>query len=275
MLFTIFLVFFIFCFGLVMGSFLNVLVLRMYHGESLRGRSRCPSCKKTLTARELMPLLSFIAQKARCTGCREKISWQYPLVELFAGFSYLLALWTVLSYALPRTPLDQWFLILVFFIGIPAALIIVLTDIRWKMIPDWAVVMLGIVGVSATLLRSFQPSGTFTPQILWYDAGIAAIMTAFLGSLWFFSRGRWMGFGDVKLIFATSLIAGYPSAIAALLFAFWTGGIMGTVALVAQKKGLKHQIPFGPFILLGALLAYFFSDGFLRQSGLSDIVQLM
>ena len=258
-----------------MGSFLNVLVLRMRDGESLRGRSRCPSCKKTLTAQELVPLLSFIAQKARCAGCRAKISWQYPLVELFAGLSYLLALWAVLSYALPKTPLNQWFLILVFFIGIPAALIIVLTDTRWKIIPDWAVLGLGIVGACATVLRSFQPSGAFTPAILWYDTGIAVILTAFLGSLWFFSHGRWMGFGDVKLIFATSLIIGYPSALSAILFAFWTGGIMGVFALAAQKKGLKHQIPFGPFILLGAVLAYFFSDIFLFRSGLLEIFQLM
>ena len=102
------------------------------------------------------------------------------------------------------------------------------------------------------------------------DFGIAAAASLFFGLLWFFSKGRWMGFGDVKLIFVTSLLVGFPAAIPALLFAFWVGAIGGLAFLAISRISIKHAIiPFGPYILIGALLGFFLSDWFFFYTGFS------
>ena len=240
---------FIFCFGLAVGSFVNVVILRGHKGESLGGRSHCVSCTTTLSARELIPVFSFLIQKTRCRNCKSKISWQYPLVEFACGLLYVFS-FSFLSGFFPPWTYEAVFFLLACMVGIPAVLVILVSDLRFQIIPDSATLTLGAIGIGATLIRARSgiPS-------LWTDSITVLAISGFLWALWFFSQGRWMGFGDVKLIFATSLILGFPAAIAALLFAFWSGGIVGIFLLLAGKKHIHQQIPFGPFILLGGALA--------------------
>jgi len=246
-----------FLLGLVVGSFLNVVILRGAKGEKFSGRSRCESCGRQLTTLELIPVLSFLIQKARCRSCGTVLSWQYPLVELGTGILYAAGAW----YFFGSQPI---LFFLLAFAGIAAGVVILVSDFRYQIIPNGAVFILLLVGVAALALRLFQTkSNTSVPDLVWnmsLDVETALLLAFFLASLWFFSKGAWMGFGDAKLIFATSLIVGFPASIAAFLFSFWLGGIVGIVLLLSRRKTLKSHIPFGPFILLGTVAAYFFAE---------------
>ncbi len=231
---------------------MNVVIIRGQKGETLGGRSHCIHCNAVLSWAELVPLMSFIIQKARCRTCTKKISWQYPLVELACAIGYAAGFWALSHANFSATSLPL--ALAAFAIGIPAILVILVSDFRFQTIPDGATLILALIGLGAVLQRSAaMPAGI--PEIALYDLGIALLAAAILGGLWFFSRGQWMGFGDVKLILATSLIAGFPAAVAAFLFAFWSGSIAGILLILAGKKSLHQRIPFGPFIIFGATLA--------------------
>lgn len=245
-----------FVWGLVWGSFLNVIIIRGHRGESLRGRSRCESCLKELSWKELVPVLSFIIQKGRCRNCGSVLSLQYLLVELGTAILFVAAGWKVIS--LPEN--QFWMLILLFlriFAAISASIVILVSDIRWQIIPNGAVLTLILVATaSISIFRKPLSFGVL------YDIGAALVLAMFLGGLWFVSGGRWIGFGDVKLIFATSLLVGYPASFAAFIFSFWLGGAAGIVFLALGKKSLGSRIPFGPYILAGSALAFFYAEKF-------------
>lgn len=243
--------------GLVIGSFLNVVILRGARGEGLGGRSRCDHCGIQLRISELIPIISFIFQKARCRSCGAVLSWQYPLVEALAAFVFFFLAWRFF-------PLAQTGMIpaLLFFLAFPATaalIVLVVSDLKFQILPDGATAMLAIFGVATGLAR-----GTLVA-----DTVAALLLALFFAALWFFSRGKWMGFGDAKLILATSLVIGFPASIAGFLFSFWLGGIVGVFLMAVGSKELQSRIPFGPFIIAGALLAYFISPSFLAVTGLS------
>lgn len=256
-----------FLFGLSVGSFLNVVILRSHRGEKISGRSYCESCKTTLSVKELIPVFSFLIQKGRCRTCGAALSWQYPLVELGSALLFAAAMW----YFLPQLSLDiQSFLFLfALSVGLGAAIVIFVSDLRFEIIPNGAVLTLLILGFIAVLYRTKSGTG----DVVW-DFAASLIFSLFLASLWFFSQGRWMGFGDVKLIFATSLLLGFPASIVAFLYSFWIGGIIGVILLCSGLRTLKHHIPFGPFIVIGSLLAYFTADSFLALAGLKGLFNL-
>ncbi len=255
--------------GTAVGSFLNVLILRGSQGEKPTGRSHCDSCGKTLAPRELVPVISFIIQKGRCRSCGAALSLQYPIVELLTGLAYAAAV----AYAGPS--LDAYDLASVgtlaaSFLAIAAAIVILVSDIRFFIIPDGAVAALAAAGawVSASRWLDARMLGFSFGQTAGADAAAALAFFIFFAALWFFSKGRWMGFGDAKLSFATSLLIGYPASIAAFLFSFWLGGLVGAAALLINPKNRKRLIPFGPFILVGTLAAFFFSNIFFTSVSL-------
>lgn len=251
-----------FLFGLCVGSFLNVVVLRSIRGEKLSGRSHCDSCGKTLGVRELLPVVSFLIQKERCRNCGIALSWQYPFVELGTGISYA----TAFIMLTKEISLGWGFLFFLFlsFAAIAASLVILVADIRFRLIPNGATVTLGSIGAGMTAMRFFS-TGSYAGAI--QDLAGAIFFTGLLGALWFFSRGRWMGFGDVKLILATSLLVGSPHSLVAFLFSFWLGALAGVILLLLGRKNLKDQIPFGPSILVGTLLALLFTGPVLSFTG--------
>lgn len=250
--------------GLIAGSFLNVVILRGAKKETLGGRSRCPSCNRPLSFRELVPVLSFLLQKGRCRQCGTALSRQYPLVELgtaaafLAGAALFSGLWTIL----------------LIFIGISSAIVIFVSDLRFQLIPNGPVLILALLGITAVSWRVFNTSAASADfQRVYYDLGSAAILAGIIGALWLYSQGKWMGLGDAKLIFPTSLILGFPASLSAFLFSFWLGGIAGVLLLAFGQKTLKSRIPFGPFILAGSILAYFFSSKFLAGTGLILLIK--
>lgn len=240
----------IFIFGLAVGSFLNCLIYRLQTEESfLIKRSYCPNCKKALSWQDLIPLLSFIILRGKCRYCQKPISWQYPLVELMTGALFVFIAFQWLSGGI--TLLN--FIYLLFIIS--ALIVIFVSDLRYYIIPDKVI-------YSATILAIIYCIYQFAieDQRLIIINFLAAILASlFFLSIILISRGRWMGWGDVKLAFFMGLLLGFPNILVALFLAFFFGAIIGIGLILAGRKTLKSEIPFGPFLVVGTFIALFWS----------------
>lgn len=248
--------------GLLVGSFLNVVIDRGGRGESLRGRSRCESCRKTLSTIELVPVVSFLILRGACRSCGTPLSWQYPLVELGGGILFGISAYT-LAALVPLDTVFPFYLIGSFFI-LGAGVVILVADLKYYAIPNGAVLILFLAGLGTTILRLAEHA-SYEHMLL--DAGGALAVSLILASLWFFSEGRWLGLGDAKLMGALALLLGFPVSIALFFFSFWLGSLGGLVLLLLKRKRLRDRMPFGPFILLGAVTAYFWGEQFLQLAG--------
>ncbi len=237
--------FFAFVFGAVIGSFLNVIILRYNTGESVvKTGSRCFSCGQGLKWFELIPILSFLMQKGKCRNCKSKISWQYPLVELTTGVVFLL-IFHVTHYAL--LVMGYWLLIACLLI------IIAVYDIRHQIIPNLFVYLF----VCLTFLNLFRISN-FEFRIYDFFTGLGFF--AVFGLIWLLSKGTWMGLGDAKLVLGIGWLLGLNRGITALLFSFWAGALAGILLLLLfrEKYNIKSRISFGPFLVFGTFAAMFF-----------------
>lgn len=258
-----------FVFGLIVGSFLNVLIFRSRTGETIQGRSRCASCKKTLSAYELIPVVSFLFLKGRCRSCGAALSLQYPIVEVGAALSYALATFLILRSF--DSPMISAFFLSLAFVGIGSTIYAAARDFRDHIIPNGAVLTLALVGVATSATRSFFLSDAPLPSVFFSDIASAFSLAAVPALLWAFSDGRWMGFGDAKLMFAVSLVSGFPRSIAAFLLTFWIGGLVAVILLASRTKKPDSRIPLGPFILLGTALSFFISQPLFDIMGLTPL----
>ncbi len=231
--------------GLCIGSFLNVLIDRLPHGQTVTwDRSKCDHCRKPLRWFELIPVLSYVALGARCLRCRKPLKAQYPAIELITAGGFV---WIWFAYG--SNPLAFLALILVF----SAFLVTLLVDVRHQIIPD-SMTLLAFAGAILWTVQG-RSGGTWIMHVL---AGIGAC--GFLYLVWALSRGRGMGFGDVKFAFALGMLLGYPGTIIALYVGFLTGAILGVILIMAKAKTLKSRIAFGPFLILGAVVAFLWGN---------------
>lgn len=260
---TFFFTLLVFIFGAIIGSFLNVVILRWNTGQSIFGpreRSRCFSCGKQLVWWELLPIASFFMLRGRCSVCKSRISWQYPAVEALTG-----AVFVLLALRFPLAPLS-----FVYYAAI-ASLLVVITfyDLKHKIIPN-AFVYTFVVFAAIRIVATGQ-------SLLSFDALAGPIFFAAFAGLWLVSRGRWIGFGDAKLVLGIGLLLGLASGLSALVLAFWIGAVVGLFFIVlrflAERKivplsrlpsvlqhlTMKSEIPFAPFLILGTALAFFCS----------------
>lgn len=269
---------FIFAAGLAIGSFLNVVICR-YDGDRLfsfrrlGGRSHCPGCSRQLCFYDLIPVLSFIFLRGTCRGCRMRISFQYPLVELatgaafLSGYSYFLPHYSFpVSHPYAAIIAAAWVLVLALLIVMAAI------DFRLMLIPDEVSIALAVIGLALAGIPSptysfigsyallFPP---FLPPLTNHIAG-GFVGFGALGAVYLASRGRAMGMGDVKLAGALGLILGFPEVIFALALGFLAGGAGSAYLLVfrrsALSSGMKTMVPFGPFLMAGFLAHVFFGE---------------
>ncbi len=250
-----------FVFGIIIGSFLNVVIFRLNTGKTFGGRSQCLSCHKTLSWYELVPVASFLLQRGRCRSCRARISFQYPLIELASGLIFL-GLFLKLQASFFYSDVLSFAAVYAFY-AVMFSILLVITayDARHKVIPDSLVIVFGILAFAGLFL--FR-DGFLSPHIpSFYDFLYGILFALPFGAIWFFSKGKWMGLGDGKLALGLSWFLGPVYMFSALALAFWTGAAVGMI-LVAFKKlsGLKSEVPFAPFLALGAILAFFFQLNF-------------
>lgn len=270
----LYLIFTFFLFGTIIGSFLNVVLFRYNTGKTVMGRSKCFSCKRTLSVIDLVPVLSYVAFRGRCRTCKSKISIQYPLVELTTGilFAAVYNLFSPLMYV----HLTQ-FATQVIYVLISVSLLVLITvyDMRHKIIPDAFVFTFAILSF-LTLFLGFNSFGELqvrVPQLLELVSGFILAFPFYL--LWLISDGRWMGFGDAKLALGFGWFLGLSKGATAIVFGFWIGAAVSVILLAlskvsekyANKKffgfkipklSMKSEIPFAPFLIAGLLTVLFF-----------------
>ena len=241
--------FMVFVFGLAVGSFLSAFVYRLEKGESaLHGRSHCPHCNHPLAWHDLIPIVSFVMLQRRCRYCKEKISLQDPFVELATALIFV----AIFIYSVDGRP--QNILYLGYLWAIASSFIgIFVYDLKHHIIPDK--VLYPAIFVSSIWYLVFSELPKYQILNTLYSALGAA---SFFLAIYLVSKGRWMGFGDVKLAFLLGLFLGWPSILVALFFAFCLGAVVGLILIMLKKKGLKSEVPLAPFLIIGTAIAFFF-----------------
>ncbi len=263
--------------GLLIGSFLNVVIYRVPIGMSVvRPASACPNCGSSIHAYDNVPVVAWLALRGKCRNCSAPISARYPLVELGTGvffFVVSLPLAAQLAAVQPTTETIASGLALVAFLYL-AAISIALTfiDIEHHRLPDS--IVLPSYAVAAILLATSAILIGDYAALIRAGVGLAAMAIGYfaLSLLW---RGG-MGLGDVKLAGVLGLYLGYTGwgALAVgSLGAFFLGGIFGIVLILLHKTTRKSGIPFGPWMLMGAWVGILFGDriwtGYLSVFGLA------
>ena len=262
--------FFIPLFGLAVGSFLNCVIYRLERGESFfSGRSYCPHCQHVLNWQDLIPVFSFLILKGKCRYCSQKISWQYPLVELATALLFISLL--NLTQVRPVYNLTQVGPVYFCLLLISCFLVIIFVyDLRHYIIPDK--VVYPAIGIAFL----YQLFGTFEFRVSnlfrvssfefrIFEPMLNPLFSAILASIFFLlivlvSKGKWMGVGDIKLAFLMGLILGWSNILVALFLAFSIGAIIGIGLIISGKKTLKSEVPFGPFLVTGTFLAMFWGE---------------
>jgi leader peptidase (prepilin peptidase) / N-methyltransferase len=231
---------FSFIFGLLFGSFGNVIIARLPEKESVvRPRSRCPHCKNQISWYDNIPVISYLALRGKCRNCKKSISKRYPIVELLSGFLFL---FIFLKVGLSWTYLE---LVIFAWAGLVASVI----DIDHRILPDVITlpgIVIGLIGAALNPERHFLDGligviggGGF----LWLVAYIYAAVRNEEG----------MGGGDIKLIAWIGAVLGWRAVIFSILVSSITGSIFGISIAAFKKSGLKTSIPFGPFLYFAAV----------------------
>lgn len=247
--------------GLIVGSFLNVCILRYGTGKTVGGRSACPSCNHTLSSRDLIPVLSWLLFFGKCRYCGSAISPQYPIVEALTGLIFLcvgLAPLSILEQVLALVLLSLLIAISVY-------------DIRHTIIPDPWVYAAGVCAFVLGLV--LHGTGAFLFVCV---GGLLSALPLFV--LWLVSSGRWMGFGDIKLALPLGFVLGPLLGFIATFFAFVIGAVVGLAligiaspafarllsfvtptrrARITQSRfTMKSEVPFGPFLTASFLFLW-------------------
>jgi prepilin signal peptidase PulO-like enzyme (type II secretory pathway) len=214
---------------------------------------------------ELVPLVSFLIQGGQCRRCKARLSIRYPIVELLSGLIFLFVPWELFaggmsvpwtSVALmPSVAPSLIFIIALWVVIFEALLVMALIDIQMGIIPDEINIFLGVAGVFLAILSAGYDGGQGS-AILARIIG-AAVAGVFFALLIAITRGKGMGMGDLKLAVPLGLIFGWPDILFLLISAFVIGAAVGVLAIARGKNTMKGTLPFGPFLALGAVTAFF------------------
>jgi len=269
MLETVFTIFILFALGAAIGSFLHVVaerymdaltspnpsfvrrgmrrVLSPLRRGSWRGlvlgRSYCPHCKKQLTARELVPIFSYIFQKGRCRGCGVRIPMHYAVLEVLSGI-------LCVAFIAPAFVAGQLLTIpILLYIAACILIILIHIDARSMMLPDVFILILGIIALVIASISGLSGDSMAFGALV--GAGV-------IYAIWLATAGQGIGFGDVKLMIPLGILFGFQGVVTLLFIAFLVGGLVGVVLLATNSATRKTAIPFGPFLAGAALVLMVF-----------------
>ncbi|BCO10316.1 type 4 prepilin-like proteins leader peptide-processing enzyme [Desulfolithobacter dissulfuricans] len=242
------LLFFVFLFGSVVGSFLNVVILRLPEDDASIAfpPSHCPRCKTPICWYDNIPVVSYLVLRGKCRRCGQRISLQYPLVELCMG---------LLSMALFHR-FGPGFDFAYYFVFLAALLVIIFIDIHHQIIPD----VISLPGIILGFCGSF-----FADNVSWTQSGLGILLGGGLLygvalGYYLLTRREGMGGGDIKLLAMIGAFLGWQSLLSVVFISSFTGSIIGIAAMVRQGKGGQTRIPFGPFLAVAAMTYLFFNQ---------------
>ncbi len=237
--------------GLVVGSFLNVVIYRVPAGIRLTRESRCAHCDRPIPWQQNVPVISWIALRGRCAHCRSPISPRYPLVEAFTAIAFVGVTWWLVAVRPEPTTAATAIVALAFLYFASISIALTLIDFDTHRLPDAIVLPSYAVGLGLFVAASLVGSD-------WWGVGGAAIGMAALYTFYFllrFARPDGMGGGDVKLAGVVGIYLGWlgwAALVVGSLAAFLLGGVFGILLLVFRRAGRRTAIPFGPWMILGA-----------------------
>ena len=240
----------LFIFGLLIGSFLNAVIYRLPRKISIVfPRSRCTNCNKLIYWYENIPVFSWLFLRGKCSGCGTRIHFKYPLIELFTGFgaSFLFTLPIV------NTNLSLW----AFYFAILCVFIVVFViDLEHKLIPDPLNILLALLFLSFSVLKR--------DLVFWLSGGlIGFLFPLFITWAFYKLKGQiGLGGGDIKLYGALGLILGPLEITRTIFFSCFLGAIVGGSLILIRVLDRNTPIPFGPFIILTAIVQLYFPDFF-------------
>lgn len=260
----------IFIFGLCVGSFLNVVIIRTYEGKKLGGRSECPECGKKIFWYDNIPLISYLVLRGKCRHCRKKISLQYPLVELATGLLFVLA-YINSELRITDSPSSNLFPVFVKWLGegwgggaiflrnlifISFLIIVFVQDLRWYVILDTITLPAGIMAIFLNLLLGMD----------WKAMVFGAIIGGgFFGAQFLFSRGRWIGGGDIRLGAVMGVILGWKHLLFAFFVAYILGASVAIFLIFFHRKKFSSKIQFGTFLSASTIFMLLFGDAFVSR----------
>ncbi len=253
---------YLFILGAIVGSFLNALIDRLETKESMvfSTRSHCDSCGHVLGVWDLIPVVSWLLLRGRCRYCQARISIQNPLVEIATGMLFVITfLWAGVLAGSDNV------LVFVFGAVIVSSLVVVFVyDLKHQIIPDQMIVALILTGGIFHLLH-YGLYGRFLGDISVWNIIFSALGSAlpYLVII-LVTRGKGMGGGDLKLAFAMGLTLGFPNVLAAHYVAFVLGGVVAVFLLATKIKKIGEPVPFGPFMVVGMVLALFWGNQLLQ-----------
>lgn len=236
-----------FLLGLLLGSFYNVVGLRLPKGESIVApRSHCPHCKRTLTALELIPVVSYVLQKGKCRACSARISFVYTFVELSTALLFALA---PLFVGWSAEVVVSWTLISLF-------AIVFVSDVHYMVIPNRILLFFAPLLLIERLW--------FAPLTPWWDSLLGSIVGfSMLFIIALISKGG-MGGGDIKLFAVIGLVLGAKLTVVAFFLSTLVGTIFGLVGMAIGRVKRGEPMPFGPAIAVGTMIAYFFGEAMIE-----------
>ncbi len=268
-----------FLFGLVVGSFLNVCIVRLPAGESIvHPGSHCRHCRAPVAPYDNIPVLSYLLLRGRCRHCRERISLLYPAVELLTGLTFALVYW---RFGLTLEALKAALLA-------AALIVLIFTDWRSRVLPDVITLpglVVGVVfaavvplrdGTTAFLLRALDAGAAHPALLSVLDALLGALLGAGLlfglGELWYRLRHvEGMGLGDVKMMGMLGLFFGVKLTVLTLLLGSLAGTVVGGFYMLLTGKDSQYELPLGSFLGVAGLVALFWGPlliaGYLRLVG--------
>ncbi|PIP04634.1 hypothetical protein COX53_01320 [candidate division WWE3 bacterium CG23_combo_of_CG06-09_8_20_14_all_40_14] len=279
---TFFIYLYIFLIGACAGSFLNVVIDRFPKRQKLiKSRSICPFCKTPLSFRDLLPIVSFVLLGGKCRYCKKKIDKTLPLVEILAGVMFILVM--SIDGGIGGVGIVEKLYYLAIF---SVLLAVFFMDLKYGVIED-KLVLAGVfiwgfytVFSKAGILYFYYTSlrgdafgkylikagflnSLFVRELkeVFLSLLCAVILFLFFYFLAFITRGRGIGGGDVKFAFLMGLILGFPKIIPAFFLSFLTGALVSLILILLRKKTIKQTVPFGPFLVFGAVLGLLFGEG--------------
>jgi leader peptidase (prepilin peptidase) / N-methyltransferase len=259
-------------FGLVIGSFLNVCILRLPHGVSITTpRSRCPQCKKLISWYDNIPVVSYLILRGKCRHCGKKISARYPFVEALTGVVSVLL---YLKFGLG----EQWAI----YLGFSAALtVLAFIDLDHRILPDpitlngiWIGVLVNVylAPPSPLVSRIFRAAGmeAVNPRVIALVASLLGIIIGG-GLLWGVAeaylrlRGiEGMGFGDVKMMAMVGAFLGAPMALLTIMLGSLLGSVIGLIFMRFANKSREYELPFGTFLSMAGIIAVLYGEDLVR-----------
>jgi prepilin signal peptidase PulO-like enzyme (type II secretory pathway) len=243
--------------GLILGSFLGVVSDRVPNDRTLTGRSKCESCGKTLRFFELVPVLSFVFLGGKCLGCKKRIPWHLPFFEVVTSVLFVCVGLFFQNFSSPLV----WAWVFLSLLVVCVSVVVFWVDLKEYLILDVVVIPSVILSVFSRMLISYLGGNFFSLNSEWVVCIlIAGLLFALLGGLYSLSKGKWFGFGDVKLLVFLSVVFGFK-----VFLILWLASVLASIwsvfLLMRKKATLKSKLPFGSFLAVASIVFLFVMGG--------------